>query len=92
MTIEMDEAQGSGKKTAPDGDGSPLRGFPHPFWGLPWAVWHQRPSALGSFPQSSKCLVLIVTKLRKHFAISHALVLYGFGAQSRSVVLAQFGS
>lgn len=92
MTVEMNEAQGSGKKTAHDGDVAPLRGFPHPFWGLPWGVRHQRPSALGSFPQSSKCLVLIVTKLRKHFAISHALVLYGFGAQSRSVVLAQPGS
>lgn len=35
MAVEMDEAQGSGGRTAGDWGVVPLRSSPHPFWGLP---------------------------------------------------------
>lgn len=69
----MDEAQGSGGRTAGDGGVVPLRGSPHPFWGL-GPLAHGKSDIRGLQPLDlfPSLLVLMVTNLRKHSAISHS--------------------
>lgn len=49
MTVEMYEAQGSGREAACNGVVAPLRDFPHPFWGF-LSQAHQKSGIRGLQP------------------------------------------